>query len=213
MRNLILSTAMISLIAAPGALADPIIDAEVDALPVEYSTEDLNKIVLARLDDQTAYAIGETPKQPMITEIDTDVSKTTIIDAASNDERFSTLATLVTEAGLVDALEGTGPYTVFAPTNEAFAALPAEKVEYLRSDEGRDDLVNILKAHVVTGKVLADDIPTAGLDVRALNNERLDITTYGETVEVEGAEVVIADITVDNGVIHAIDQVIIPTEG
>jgi len=133
-----------------------------------------------------------------------------IVDTAVEAGSFSTLAAALTEAGLVDALKGEGPFTVFAPTDDAFAALPEGTVASLLEPEKRDMLVSILTYHVVPGKVMAKQV----MDLSAaetLNGQRVDITVEDGSVMVDGAKVVSADVEASNGVIHVIDSVILPT--
>ena len=131
-----------------------------------------------------------------------------IVAIASGDENFSTLVAAVTEAGLVETLQGEGPFTVFAPTNDAFAALPAGVVDKLLLPENKDLLVQILTYHVVSGAVMAADV-MAG-DVASVEGSNIAVTTNDGGVQVNGAAVTTADIVASNGVIHVIDAVILP---
>lgn len=132
---------------------------------------------------------------------------TTAVEAGS----FKTLAAAVTAAGLVETLQGPGPFTVFAPTDEAFAALPAGTVETLLKPENKQKLVAILTYHVVAGKVMASDV--VKLDAaKTVNGQRVAIKVADGTVSVAGAKVLKTDIACSNGVIHVIDRVILPTE-
>lgn len=132
-----------------------------------------------------------------------------IVDTAVAAGSFKTLVAAVQAAGLVDTLKGPGPFTVFAPTDEAFAKLPAGTVEDLLKPENKDKLVAILTYHVVPGKVMAADV--TGKKTMAKSVQGGEITVDGTNgVKVDGATVVQADIAADNGVIHVIDAVIIP---
>jgi len=132
-----------------------------------------------------------------------------IVDTAVSAGSFETLVAAVEAAGLVETLKGEGPFTVFAPTDEAFAALPEGTVESLLLEENRDQLVAILTYHVVPGAVSAADV--VELDTaETVQGDTIDITVDGGTVMVDGATVVQADVMADNGVIHVIDQVIMP---
>jgi uncharacterized surface protein with fasciclin (FAS1) repeats len=131
----------------------------------------------------------------------------TIVDVAAGDESFSTLVAAVTAAGLVETLSGTGPFTVFAPTNDAFAALPAGVLDALLLPENKAVLTQILTYHVVSGMVMAADV-TDG-DVATVEGQTIKLSTT-EGVTVNGALVVAADVAASNGVIHAIDAVILP---
>ncbi len=131
----------------------------------------------------------------------------TIVDVASADASFSTLVAAVSAAELVETLSGTGPFTVFAPTNDAFAALPAGVLDALLLPENKALLTQILTYHVVSGKVMAADV-TDG-DVATVEGQNIKLST-AEGVTVNGATVVAADVAASNGVIHAIDAVILP---
>ncbi len=129
-----------------------------------------------------------------------------IVEIAAGNEDFSTLVELVTAAGLVDALSGEGPFTVFAPTNDAFAELPEAVVNYVVSNP--DVLTSILTYHVVAGKVMSTDL-SDGMTAATLQGGELDIT-LDMGVRVDGVDVVAADIEASNGVIHVINQVLLP---
>lgn len=132
-----------------------------------------------------------------------------IVDTAVANEQFSTLVAAVTAAGLVDTLKGDGPFTVFAPTNDAFAKLPAGTVENLLKPENKDQLVAVLTYHVVPGKVMSSDIAGKELSTKTVQGSMVDIdATKG--VMIDGANVTTADIEASNGVIHVIDTVILP---
>lgn len=131
-----------------------------------------------------------------------------IVDTAVEAGSFSTLVAAVQAAGLVDTLKGEGPFTVFAPTDEAFAALPEGTVENLLLPENRDQLVAVLTYHVVPGKVMSTDLTD---DMMAATVQGGDITIDLDSgVMVNDASVVSADIETSNGVIHVIDKVILP---
>ena len=131
------------------------------------------------------------------------------MDIASSNPDFSTLVAAVSAADLVDTLKSDGPFTVFAPTNAAFAALPAGTVETLLKPENKDQLVKVLTYHVVPGKVTSDQLAGKRMDVA---------TVQGQTVHVDGrkgvkvnrSNVTAADIMASNGVIHVIDKVLLP---
>ena len=133
----------------------------------------------------------------------------TIVDVASANPDFSTLVAAVSAAGLVETLSGEGPFTVFAPTNAAFDALPPGVLDALLLPENKDALVKILTYHVVPGTVLAADI-TDG-DVATVEGQTVAIST-ANGVTVNGAAVVTADVVADNGVIHVIDAVLVPSD-
>jgi len=132
-----------------------------------------------------------------------------IVDTAIEAGSFETLVAAVGAAGLVDTLKGEGPFTVFAPSDEAFAALPAGTVESLLEPENKDKLVEILTLHVVPAKVMSSEITDQTVSARTVNGEKLMIDGR-KGVTVNGANVTSADIETDNGVIHVIDKVILP---
>ena len=132
-----------------------------------------------------------------------------IVDTAVAAGSFNTLVAAVTAADLVDTLKGAGPFTVFAPSDDAFAKLPAGTVEDLVKPENKDKLVAILTLHVLSGAVHAADVAGKTLSPASVNGEALNVDgTDGVTVN--GAKVVAADIACTNGVIHVIDTVLLP---
>lgn len=135
--------------------------------------------------------------------------KKDIVDTAVAAGQFNTLAAALTAAGLVDTLKGDGPFTVFAPTDEAFAKLPAGTVETLLKPENRDQLIAILTYHVVSGKVKAAQV--VDLDsATTVQGGTVDIAVKYGTVSVDNAKVIKTDIMASNGVIHVIDTVLMP---
>nr|WP_281301437.1 MULTISPECIES: fasciclin domain-containing protein [unclassified Iodidimonas] len=133
----------------------------------------------------------------------------TIVEIAASNDDFSTLVAAVKAAGLAETLSGKGPFTVFAPTNAAFAALPAGTVEDLLKPENKQKLVAILTYHVVSGKVMSADLAGKTIDAKTVEGGTLAIdATSG--VSVNDATVTTADIAASNGVIHVIDQVLLP---
>lgn len=139
-----------------------------------------------------------------------------IVEIAAGDERFSTLVAAVTAAGLAETLSGPGPFTVYAPVNDAFAALPAGTVENLLKPENKGQLTNVLLYHVDDRKLTAGMIPNGSTYFKPLlTSNRLCITKDASGVRIAdgsgaSATVVIADIMADNGVIHVIDKVLLP---
>ncbi|WP_170786627.1 fasciclin domain-containing protein [Ruegeria lacuscaerulensis] len=132
-----------------------------------------------------------------------------IVDTAVSAGSFETLVAAVQAAGLVDTLKGDGPFTVFAPTDEAFAALPEGTVETLLLPENKDQLVEILTYHVVPAKVMSGDIAGKRAKVLTVQGDRLSVNAK-RGVKVNDAEVIQADIETSNGVIHVVDAVILP---
>lgn len=133
----------------------------------------------------------------------------TIVEVATSAGSFNTLITALKAADLVTVLEGEGPFTVFAPTDEAFAALPEGTLEDLLKPENKDKLVKILTYHVVSGAVLSTDLKSG--KVPTVEGSEVEIQV-GEAVTVDDAQVVKADIEASNGVIHVIDKVILPPQ-
>ncbi|MEM1154729.1 MAG: fasciclin domain-containing protein [Pseudomonadota bacterium] len=133
----------------------------------------------------------------------------TIVEIAAGNSDFSTLVAAVQAAELVDALSAEGPFTVFAPTNEAFAALPEGTVDMLLLPENKDKLVEILTYHVVPGKVMAAEVVEM-TEATTLEGDTIAIAVTDEGVTVDGANVIATDIVGSNGVIHVIDAVIMP---
>jgi uncharacterized surface protein with fasciclin (FAS1) repeats len=131
------------------------------------------------------------------------------VDTAVSAESFKTLAAAVTAAGLVDTLKSKGPFTVFAPTDEAFAKLPKGTVEELVKPENKDKLVAILTYHVVPGSVMAADVVKLS-SAKTVQGSSVSIQVVDGKVQVDGATVTKADIKTSNGVIHVIDSVILP---
>ena len=132
-----------------------------------------------------------------------------IVEIAAVAEDFSTLVAAVKAADLVDVLSSKGPFTVFAPTNEAFAKLPKGTVESLLKPENKDKLIAVLKYHVVPGKVMAKDVVKVD-SAKTAQGSSVTVTVEGKTVKVDNAKVIKTDIEASNGVIHVIDTVIIP---
>ncbi len=135
-------------------------------------------------------------------------NKKDIVAVASGAGSFNTLVAAVKAAGLVETLQGTGPFTVFAPTDEAFAKLPKGTVEGLLKPENKEKLVAILTYHVVAGKVMAADVKT--MKAKTVNGQSLDVKVADGVVTVDKAKVVKTDVAASNGVIHVIDTVVLP---
>ena len=133
-----------------------------------------------------------------------------IVDTASSNGSFTTLVAAVKAAGLADTLKGQGPFTVFAPTDEAFKKLPAGTVENLLKPENKAQLTKILTYHVVPGKVMASDISGKKTAAKTVEGSSVAIDASGGAVRVDNATVSTADVSASNGVIHVIDTVIMP---
>ena len=131
-----------------------------------------------------------------------------IVTVASEAGSFKTLVAAVKAADLVETLQGEGPFTVFAPTDEAFAKLPKGTVEDLLKPENKQKLIAILTYHVVPGKVMASDVQT--MKAKTVNGKELDVRVSSSGVTVDKAKVVKTDVAASNGVIHVIDTVVLP---
>jgi uncharacterized surface protein with fasciclin (FAS1) repeats len=156
--------------------------------------------------------VEPTAEEPVAMEQEEPMAQTgdSVVDVAASDESFNTLATAIEAAGLTDTLSTDGPYTVFAPTDEAFESLPEGTLEQLLEPQNQETLAQILSYHVVPQEVTSSEI-TAG-DVETVAGAPVSITVDESTGEVmvNEAMVVQPDITASNGVIHAIDQVMLP---
>jgi uncharacterized surface protein with fasciclin (FAS1) repeats len=152
-------------------------------------------------------AIDGEPISDMVMLDDMMAMEPSIVDIAAADDRFETLVTALTVADLVDALQGEGPYTVFAPTDEAFEALPEGTLDALLEDKSA--LIDVLLYHIVPGAVMAADVVTLD-EARTFHGENVAITVNGEDVMINESQVIIPDIEGSNGVIHVIDAVLIP---
>jgi len=132
-----------------------------------------------------------------------------IVDTAVGAGQFNTLAAALTAAGLVETLKGAGPFTVFAPTDAAFAKLPAGTVDNLLKPENKDQLTAVLTYHVVPGAVMAADVVKI-TEAKTVNGAMITVKVDGDTVMINDAKVTTADIKASNGVIHVIDTVLLP---
>lgn len=151
--------------------------------------------------------VEEVVAEPVVEEV---VAPTTIVDVAAGNPDFSTLVAAITAAGLGETLAGEGPFTVFAPTNAAFAALPAGTLDSLLLPENKDQLTAILTYHVVPGTVMAADLPATATDVATVNGATVSVVAAPEGASVNGANITAADVAASNGVIHVIDTVLLP---
>jgi uncharacterized surface protein with fasciclin (FAS1) repeats len=147
---------------------------------------------------------------PATAQMDYPETSPDIVDVAISAGSFSTLVAAVQAAGLVETLKGDGPFTVFAPTDEAFAKLPAGTVESLLQPENKDQLISILTYHVVPGKVMASDV--VGLSsASTVQGQDLTVSIKDGTPMVDNARIIQTDISASNGVIHVIDEVVLPS--
>lgn len=159
-------------------------------------------VVLAAVPVALAACATPQPEEPMM-ELD-------IVETAVAYDDFDTLVEVVQTAGMVEVLQSEGPYTVFAPTDAAFAALPPGTVESLMLEENRDQLIAILSYHVVPGEVYSTDLAGQVLDVETVEGSLLAIDATDGVVLNGNTTVVIADIEASNGVIHVVDTVLLP---
>jgi len=136
-------------------------------------------------------------------------SQKDIVDTTVGAGSFKTLVAAAQAAGLVDTLKGDGPFTVFAPTDEAFSKLPDGTVEDLLKPENKDQLVRILTYHVVPGKVMSSDIAGKTAEVATVEGSNISVDAT-DGVKINNATVVSADVEASNGVIHVIDMVVLP---
>ena len=132
-----------------------------------------------------------------------------LVETAVKGEKFKTLVTALGAAGLVETLKGKGPFTVFAPTDEAFAKIDAAIIADLLKPENKDKLTAILTYHVVSGKVMSSDIKE-DMEAPTVNGKPLSIKLMGRKVIINEATVIVPDVNADNGVIHIIDTVLLP---
>lgn len=151
------------------------------------------------VEETTVEVVEETPVE---------VSNT-VVDIAVGSPDHTTLVAAVSAAGLVETLSGTGPFTVFAPTNSAFGALPEGTVENLLKPESKDQLTSVLTYHVVAGNVMAADL-SDGQVVTTLNGQELTVSIKDGKVMINGATVIAADLAGSNGVVHVVDTVLLP---
>jgi uncharacterized surface protein with fasciclin (FAS1) repeats len=167
--------------------------------------------ILATLASAVSGFVPTAPRTFVRPAATTSLNMADIVDTAVAAGSFSTLAAALGAAGLVDTLKGPGPFTVFAPTDDAFAKLPEGTVDSLLLPENKDKLVGILTYHVLSGEVMAETVVTMdGAAVPTVNGASVTIGVKDGVVTVDGAKVVTTDIKTDNGVIHVIDSVIIP---
>jgi uncharacterized surface protein with fasciclin (FAS1) repeats len=158
-------------------------------------------------EEATAPATSAAPSESAMASEPAAAEPGTIVEVAASNPDFETLVAAVTAADLAETLSGEGPFTVFAPTDEAFEALPEGLLDALLLPENKDALTSILTYHVVSGEVMAADV-TAG-DVETVESSTIAITTDGG-VKVNEANVIATDVDASNGVIHVIDAVLVP---
>ena len=182
--------------------------APVSEMPTEMPSDDVTAEDVTSDDMMTDEVVtDEAAPEEMLTEEASEDS--TIVDIAASSDTFTTLVSALGETGLDNVLQGEGPFTVFAPTDEAFAALPPGTVEALMAPENRDMLTELLAYHVVSGEIASDDMETGAIN--SVQGAPLQVEV-GDEVTVNGVSVVGDDIPASNGIIHAIDEVILPPQ-
>lgn len=184
--------------------------------------EEAAKAEAAKMEMEAA-AIAEAEMAEAAAKAQAEYDANTIVAIASGNENFSTLVSAVSAAGLVETLKGEGPFTVFAPTNDAFAKVPSATLTSLLKPENKKALSNLLTYHVVSGEFMAADVVKAINDnkgkysVTTVQGEKLTLSLKGDKVMITDskggkATVVMADVDASNGVIHAIDKVVMPKQ-
>lgn len=171
-------------------------------LPFHINTKHMSTITTLLF--TAFFAFNSTPAVDPVTPADKD-----IVDLAVSTDFLSTLVAAVQAGDLVDVLKGDGPFTVFAPTNEAFAALPEGTVESLLKPENKDQLVAVLTYHVVPGKVMSTDLSN-GMKAATVQGSDITVNIGDNGVMINDAKVTTADIEAANGVVHVINKVILP---
>jgi uncharacterized surface protein with fasciclin (FAS1) repeats len=160
-------------------------------------------------ENKSTEVVEENTMAEMVEEVPEMEMSNTVVDIAIGSPDHTTLVAAVQAAGLVETLQGDGPFTVFAPTNAAFDALPAGTVEGLLKPEAKADLTSILTYHVVAGNVMSSDL-SDGQMVTTLNGKQLKVSIKDGKVMIGGATVIAADLEGSNGVVHVIDKVLLP---
>ena len=183
----------------------PVADEPMEEAPV--AEEPMEEMPVADEPMEEAPVAEEPMEDETVEATEPDTTDFTIAELTNNSDAFNTLAAALEAADLAETLEGEGPYTVFAPTDEAFASLPEGSVEQLLLPENKDLLVQILTYHVIPGAVLSDDLETGS--VTTVEGSDLAVAV-DETVTINNANVLLADIEASNGVIHVIDRVMLP---
>ena len=160
-------------------------------------------------DDESESASGDSAATETASAPEQEAAGDDIVVVAQGEESLSTLVKAVGAARLAETLQGPGPFTVFAPTNDAFAALGAQQVETLLEPANRDQLAEILTYHVVPGELTADEL-SDGQKLKTVQGQSLTVSISGDTVMIDDAMVVMPDVPAANGVVHVIDGVLTP---
>jgi|SRR6478735_5468341 len=162
-------------------------------------------------DEEEPAAAAATPAETQAPAETPAAAEQDIVALASGTPDLSTLVSAVGAAELVETLQGEGPFTVFAPTNDAFAAVGQETLDELLAPEGKAQLTDILTYHVVPGELMASDLQD-GQELETVQGGKLQVSVEGDTVRVGDATVAMADVDAGNGVVHVIDAVLMPAE-
>ncbi|GAB4451483.1 MAG: hypothetical protein OHK0041_14290 [Anaerolineales bacterium] len=182
------------------------------AIKVDMGNVYINDAQVIITDIETSNGVIHVIDSVILPPADEAAAPGTIVDIAAADERFSTLVAAVTAAGLGETLSGEGPFTVFAPTNDAFAALPAGTLDSLLLPENKQQLTDILLYHVVSGKVMASDVVGLSAAPTVLGKDVTITVKDGKVYLNDTVQVIITDIQASNGVIHVIDAVLLPPQ-
>ena len=174
------------------------------------ATESITESIVESAPDSLSKPLqeGEKVEMPATTEAESTTSN--LVEQAASNDQFQTLVKAIEAAGLTETLAGEGPYTVFAPTNDAFAALPANTLDSLLLPENKEVLVKLLKYHVVSGAVPSSEIQSGEITTMAGKSVTVQVGEDGN-VSVNNAQVTQADIKANNGIIHVVDHVILPS--
>ncbi|MBE7433727.1 MAG: fasciclin domain-containing protein [Anaerolineales bacterium] len=182
------------------------------AIKVDMGNVYINEAKVIITDIETSNGVIHVIDAVLLLPSDEAAESNTIVDVAVADGRFTTLVAAVQAAGLVETLSGEGPFTVFAPTDEAFAALPAGTVESLLLPENKQQLTDILTYHVVSGKVMAADVVNLTSAPTVLGKDITITVKDGKVFLNDTVQVIITDVEASNGVIHVIDAVLLPPQ-
>ncbi|HSL43399.1 MAG TPA: fasciclin domain-containing protein [Anaerolineales bacterium] len=199
-----------------GQMADTALEGQQIAIKVDMDNVYLNENTQVIITDIEAsngvIHVIDSVLLPPSAEGAASTSEMDIVETAMSDERFTTLVSAVQAAELVDTLKGEGPFTVFAPTNDAFAALPEGTLDTLLMPENKQQLTDILLYHVVPGQVMAEDVVGLSSAPTALGPEAAITVDDGKVFLNNNAEIIVTDIETSNGVIHVIDAVLLPPQ-
>lgn len=174
------------------------------------ATESITESIVESAPDSLSKPLQEGEKVEIPATTDTESTTSNLVEQAASNDQFQTLVKAIEAAGLTETLAGEGPYTVFAPTDDAFAALPANTLDSLLLPENKEVLVKLLKYHVVSGAVPSSEIQSGEITTMAGKSVTVQVGEDGN-VSVNNAQVTQADIEATNGIIHVVDHVILPS--